>query len=117
MFKRILWLFLTLIIAIVAALLAAKHPTGPNTVSYDKPAELLLSIGMIIVLFLPPLILSLFENQGVRILSAVYQAFIVISFLGMIPLGFLIPDVSVSVIAFSGTIVSIASMIATLKRN
>ncbi|MBP2257620.1 hypothetical protein [Virgibacillus alimentarius] len=116
MFKRFLMVFLTLIIAVGAVLLAAKHPTGPNTVSYDEPAGLWISIGMIIVLFLPPLILSLFSKHVVRIISAVYQTFVVISFLGMIPIGFLSPHhVGASVIAILGAFVSIASVIVTLK--
>ena len=116
MFKRGFMVFLTLVIAVVAILLVAKHPTGPNTVSYDEPAGLWISIGMIIILFLPPLILSLFNNRIVRIISSVYQIFVVISFLVIIPIGFLSPDnISVSIVAVLGTIVSIASVIATLR--
>lgn len=116
MLKRFFIVLLTLIIAIVTVLLAAKHPTGPNTVSYDEPVGLWLSIGMIIVLFLPPLILSLFSNRVVRIISVVYQAFIVISFLVIIPISFLFPNhMWVSVIAFLGSLVSIVSIVVTLK--
>ncbi|MBT2215665.1 hypothetical protein KK120_07510 [Virgibacillus dakarensis] len=116
MFKRFLMVFLTLIIAVAAVLLAAKHPTGPNTVSFDEPAGLWISIGMIIALFLPPLILSLFSNRAVIILSAVYQAFVVIAFLGIIPIGFLFPNnAGVSIIAGLGALVSIASVVVTLK--
>lgn len=116
MFKRGFMVFLTLVIAVVAILLVAKHPTGPNTVSYDEPAGLWVSIGMIIILFLPPLILSLFNNRIVRIVSSVYQIFVVISFLVIIPIGFLFPDnISVSIVAVLGTIVSIASVVATLR--
>ncbi|WP_088051657.1 hypothetical protein [Virgibacillus dakarensis] len=116
MFKRFLMVFLTLIIAVAAVFLAAKHPTGPNTVSFDEPAGLWISIGMIIALFLPPLILSLFSNRAVIILSAVYQAFVVIAFLGIIPIGFLFPNnAGVSIIAGLGALVSIASVVVTLK--
>ncbi|GGB46076.1 hypothetical protein F3157_08610 [Virgibacillus dakarensis] len=118
MFKRFLMVFLTLIIAVAAVLLAAKHPTGPNTVSFDEPAGLWISIGMIIALFLPPLILSLFTNRIVIILSAVYQAFVVIAFLGIIPIGFLFPNnLGVSIIVVLGALVSIASVVVTLKTN
>lgn len=116
MFKRFFMVFLTLITAVVAVFVAAKHPTGPNTVSYEEPVGLWLSIGMIIVLFLPPLILSLFSNRVIRIISIVYQAFVVIAFLGIIPIGFLFSDnVGVSIIAVIGTFISIASVVVTLK--
>ncbi len=68
------------------------------------------------MLFLPPLILSLFSNRVVRIISVVYQAFVVISFSGIIPIGFLFPNsIGVSVIAVLGTLVSIASVVITLR--
>lgn len=116
MFKRFLMVFSMLILAVAGILLVARHPTGPNTVSYDEPLGLWISLGMIIVLFLPPLILSLFSNRTVRIISAVYQAFIVMAFLGVIPIGFLFPvHVWVSVIAVLGTLVSLASIVLTLR--
>ncbi|GAB2542627.1 hypothetical protein [Gracilibacillus alcaliphilus] len=115
MFKRFLMVLLTLITAIVAVLLAAKNPTGPNTVSYDEPLGLWLSIGMIVVLFLPPLFLSLFNNMVVKIISAVYQGFIVIAFLGLIPIGFFVQDgVSVGMVGIIGTIISICSIVVTI---
>ncbi|GAA0428130.1 MAG: DUF5391 family protein [Bacillota bacterium] len=116
MLKKFYMVFLTLLIAVGAVLLAARYPTGPNTVSYDEPAGLWISIGIIIVLFLPPLLLSLFSNRVVRNISAMYQAFIVISFLGIIPVGFLSPNnLGLSAIAILGVVVSIASIIVTLK--
>lgn len=116
MLKKFYMVFLTLLIAVGAVLLAARYPTGPNTVSYDEPAGLWISIGIIIVLFLPPLLLSLFSNRVVRNISAMYQAFIVISFLGIIPVGFLSPNnLGLSAIAILGVVVSIASIVVTLK--
>lgn len=110
--------FITLIIAVVVILLAARHPTGPNTVSYEEPAGLLIAIGMVIVLFLPLLILSLFSHRVVRIISAVCQTIVVISFLGIIPIGFLFPQhFGVSIIAFFGFLTSIASVVVTLKTD
>ncbi|MGY0694673.1 hypothetical protein ACW2QC_18145 [Virgibacillus sp. FSP13] len=118
MFKRFFMVVFTLVIAIAGVLLAAKHPTGPNTVSYDEPAGIWISIGIITVLFLPPLILTLFSNRVVRIIFTVYQAFVVITFLGIIPIGFLTPsNIGVSVIAIMGALVSIASVVVTLKTN
>ncbi|MUV38219.1 putative membrane protein YdeH [Lentibacillus sp. JNUCC-1] len=116
MFKRFLMVVLTLIAAVGSVLLAAKHPTGPNSVSYDEPIGLSLSIGMIVVLFLPPLILSLFGHRVVRIISAVYQFFIVISFMGTIPISFLlVSSIGMTAVAVIGTLLSIVSVVITLK--
>lgn len=124
MVKRFSMVFLTMVLAIVALLLAAKHPTGPNTVSFDEPEILWLSMGMLVVLFLPPLILSFFNNLAVKVISAIYQAFIVLSFIVLIPIGFIVPSGGfwVSVIGVVGAIVSICSIIVTIlvglkKRN
>jgi len=111
-----------MVLAVIAVLLAAKNPTGPNTVSFDEPAILWLSIGIIAVLFLPPLILSFFNNLAVKIISAIYQAFIVLSFIVLVPVGFIVPGLWVTVIGVVGTIVSICSIIVTIsvgfkKRN
>jgi len=38
MIKRFSMVFFTMVLAIVALLIAAKHPIGPTTVSYDEPA-------------------------------------------------------------------------------
>src|SRR5690625_2202465 len=103
-----------MILAIITLFIAAKHPTGPNTVSYDEPVGLLLSLGMLVALFLPPLILSFFNHLAVKIISAIYQLFIVISFLTLIPVGFLVSIFSVIVIGVVGSIVSICSIIVTI---
>lgn len=115
MFKRFFMVVLTLIIAVGTVLLVAKHPTGPNTISYDEPIVLWISIGIIIILFLPPLILSLFSNLVARVISPVYQAFVFISFLVIIPIGFFTSNnIVVSVIAILGALVSIGSVAVTL---
>ncbi|SER24126.1 hypothetical protein SAMN04487944_10229 [Gracilibacillus ureilyticus] len=122
MFKRFFMVFLTLILAIAALLLAAQYPTGPNTVSFDEPVPLLLSAGMLVLLFLPPLILSFFNNMVVKIISAIYQGFIVLSFLILIPIGLIIPSFWIIANAVAGAVVSISSIIVTIlvglkKRN
>jgi len=69
---------------------------------------------MLVALFLPPLILSFFNHFAVKIISAIYQAFIVVGFLIIIPVGFFIPNFSVIIIGILGTIVSICSIIVTI---
>ncbi len=118
MLKRLFLLFVTLAIAVAAVLLAAQHPTGPNSVSYEEPIGVWLSIGMIIVLFLPAIILTLLNKRMSRIISAVYQVFIVFAFVGIVPIGFLFPEnIGVSIIAILGTLTSIGSVVLTLRTN
>jgi len=112
--KRLSMVLLTMMLAIIALLSAAKNPTGPNTVSFDEPESLWLSLVMLIVLFLPPLILSFFNKLVVKIISAIYQSFIVLAFLGLILVGLIIPSFWVTTIGVVGTVVSICSIIVTI---
>lgn len=102
------------ILAITALLLAAKNPTGPNTVSFDKPVELLISLGNLVLLLLPPMILSFFNHVAFRIISAIYQAIIVLAFLGLILVGFVIPSTLIIIIGALGVIVGISSILVTI---
>lgn len=115
MAKRFLMLVFTLVLAVTAILIAAIHPTGPNTVSYDEPAGLWLSIGMVVVLFLPLFLLSYFNYLVVKIISALCQSIIVLSFLTLIPIGIIAPNgFWLSMIGMIGTIVSILSIVVTI---
>src|SRR5699024_12191198 len=93
MAKRFLMLVFTLVLAVTAILIAAIHPTGPNTVSYDEPAGVWLSIGMVVVLFLPLFLLSYFNHLVVKIISALCQSIFLFSFFTLIPIGIISPNV------------------------
>ncbi|MFS0664968.1 hypothetical protein AB1L06_13210 [Bacillus mojavensis] len=115
MLKRFLLVLLTLIMSIVVILVAAKDSHGDNVISFDEPIILMISIGIVVFLFIPPLALSFFGNMVVRIISGVYQCFIVFTFLGMIPIGFLIPNGFLTIlVSVLGTLVSIISVVVTL---
>ncbi|MDO8223835.1 hypothetical protein EFK13_02990 [Bacillus cabrialesii] len=115
MLKRFCLVFLTLMMSIVVVLVAAKDSPGDNVISFDQPIILMISIGIIVFLFIPPLAMSFFGNWVVRIISGVYQCFIVLTFLGLIPIGFLIPDGFLTIlVSIAGTLVSIASVVVTL---
>src|SRR5699024_1045483 len=108
-------LVFTLVLAVTAILLAAIHQTGPNTVSYDEPAGLWLSIGLIVVLFLPLFLLSYLHHFVVNIISTLCQSIIVLSFLTLIPIGIIAPNgFWLSMIGMIGTIVSILSIVVTI---
>jgi len=113
MVKRFSMLIIT-ILAIGALLFAAKNPTGPNTVSFDEPLNLLMSLGTLIVLLLPPVILSFFNHLVLNIIFAIYQAFIVLTFLGLIIVGFVIPSSWIIAIGALGAIVGISSIVVTI---
>ncbi|GIO24064.1 hypothetical protein [Oceanobacillus sp. J11TS1] len=115
MSKKILLIALTLLAAIASILLAARYPTGPNAVSYDDPAGLLLSIGMVVVLFLPPFLLSFFHHFVIRTISAIYQALIAITFIGLILASFFASaGISIMITAIIGTVLMITSIFVTL---
>ena len=117
MLKKFLMVLCTLILAIAVILIAARHPTGPNTVSYDEPLGLSLSIGMVAILFLPVLILALFHNRIAKIICIVFQVFVTLTFLALIPFGFIFPEsIGVSVLAVLGVLASIASIVI-IARN
>lgn len=114
MVKRFSMVFITLILAITALLLAAKYPTGPNTVSFDEPAIMWLNAGILVVLFLLPMIFSFFNLLVLRIISAIYQVFFVFGFLGLVLVGFMIPSIWVIVNGALGAIISMCSIIVTI---
>lgn len=115
MLKRFFLVLLTLMMSIVVILVAAKDSPGDNVISFDEPMILMISIGIVVFLFIPPLTMSFFGNMVVRIISGVYQCFIVFTFLGMIPIGFLIPNGFLTIlVSVLGTLVSIISVVVTL---
>ncbi|CAN2255267.1 putative integral membrane protein [Bacillus subtilis] len=115
MLKRFCLVLLTLIMSIVVMLVAAKNSPGEHVISFDEPRVLLISIGIVVFLFIPPLVMSFFGNLIVRIISGVYQCFIVFAFMGVIPIGFLIPNGFLTILfSIAGTLVSITSVVVTL---
>ncbi|KUP37637.1 hypothetical protein AU385_00800 [Bacillus halotolerans] len=115
MLKRFFLVLLTLMMSIVVILVAAKDSPGDNVISFGEPMILMISIGIVVFLFIPLLAMSFFGNMAVRIISGVYQCFIVLTFLGMIPIGFLIPNGFLTIlVSVLGTLVSIISVVVTL---
>ncbi|OIK19745.1 hypothetical protein [Bacillus amyloliquefaciens] len=116
MLKRFFLVFLTLMMSIFAVLAAAEESSGDHVISFDEPMILLISLGIILCLCLPPLVMSFFGSLIVRIISGVYQCFIVLTFAGLIPIGFLIPNGYLTIlVAVAGTLVSSASVAVTLS--
>lgn len=101
--------------SIFAVFAAAEESPGDRVISFDEPMILLISLGIILCLFIPPIVMSFFGSLVVRIISGVYQCFIVLTFAGLIPIGFLIPNGFLTILAaVLGTLVSSASVAVTL---
>lgn len=101
--------------SIFAVFAAAEESPGNRVISFDEPMILLISLGIILCLFIPPFVMSFFSSLVVRIISGVYQCFIVLTFAGLIPIGFLIPNGFLTILAaVLGTLVSSASVAVTL---
>lgn len=81
MIKRFSLVLLTLMMSIVVLLVAAKNSPGDHVISFDQSHILIISIGIMLCLFIPPLVMSFFSHLIVRTISSVYQCFIVLSFL------------------------------------
>ncbi|MGA4836095.1 hypothetical protein [Bacillus velezensis] len=115
MLKRFFLVFLTLMMSIFAVFAAAEESPSDRVISFDEPMILLISLGIILCLFIPPFVMSFFSSLVVRIISGVYQCFIVLTFAGLIPIGFLIPNGFLTILAaVLGTLVSSASVAVTL---
>ncbi|MFP7171587.1 hypothetical protein [Terribacillus sp. FSL K6-0262] len=114
MLKRVSLVFVLFVLAIAALFLAAANPTGPNTVSFEEPMIIWLNVGIIASLFLPPFILSFFSHLAVKIVSAIYQVFIVFAFSSLILAGLLIPSNAVIIVGALGVILGICSILVTI---
>lgn len=62
LFKRFFLVLLTLIMSIVVMLVAAENSPGEHVISFDEPIILMISIGIVVFLFIPPLAMSFFGN-------------------------------------------------------
>ncbi|API78431.1 hypothetical protein [Staphylococcus argenteus] len=70
---RITFIILAILSTIVCLFLAAMHPTGPNTVTFQQPYLFTLNIIMMILVALPALVLAIYDNMSFRVSSAILQ--------------------------------------------
>ena len=111
---RITFIILAILSTIVCLFLAAMHPTGPNTVTFEQPYLFTLNIIIMVLVALPSLVLAIYDYMSFRISSAILQ------FLGAISWFFFIIDIIVHTIytftlaSFITSIILFASTIITL---
>lgn len=84
---RITFIILAILSTIVCLFLAAMHPTGPNTVTFEQPYLFTLNIILMVLVALPSLVLAIYDYMSFRISSAILQ------FLGAISWFFFIIDI------------------------
>ncbi|EHJ07120.1 hypothetical protein [Staphylococcus simiae] len=108
---------LAIISSVVCLLFSAKYPTGPNTVSFDKPEELLLSIGYMIILALPCLILAAFNHIIPRIISAIIQLLAMLLWGALSVLMLFFPVFPLAIVCFITALILLISAIVTLSVN
>lgn len=116
MLRKVLLVFLTMCSAVALLFIASKNALGDHVISLEKPVAFSISVIMTIVLFLPPLILSFFNRPLINIINVIYQSFIVLTFIGLMPIGFMIPNgMTTTLFSFIGTILSVFSIWSIYK--
>lgn len=112
---RITFIILAILSTIVCLFLAAMHPTGPNTVTFQQPYLFTLNIIMMILVALPALVLAIYDNMSFRVSSAILQILGAISwfFLSFILslsqfTSFTVGSFITSIILFVSTIITLA---------
>lgn len=113
--KRIGWVLLMMVLALATFLLQMGQW---NDLSPEQQMTLFISMGLIVVLFIPPLVMSLFKHKVVSYVNIAYQTLIVVSFLGTLPIGFMLPNGTFTIIvALLGTGASLLSINTILKNK
>lgn len=87
---------LTCSVAIGVILIVAKYPTSPKAATYDDLFGLLVTISIVVILFVPLFIMSLFHHIVAKIIASLYQLIIFIMFCAV---------VAISNFAIEGTLV------------
>ncbi len=92
---RITFIILAILSTIVCLFLAAMHPTGPNTVTFEQPYLFTLNIILMVLVALPSLVLAIYDYMSFRISSAILQ------FLGLSLGSFIIDIIAHTIYTFT----------------
>ncbi|ATY56041.1 TPA: hypothetical protein ACGI1V_000681 [Staphylococcus argenteus] len=111
---RITFIILSILSTIVCLFLAAMHPTGPNTVTFEQPYLFTLNIIMMILVALPALVLAIYDNMSFRVSSAILQILGAISWFFLSFILSLSQFTSFTVASFITSIILFVSAIITL---
>ncbi|MBO0928954.1 hypothetical protein J2P86_09620 [Staphylococcus sp. 30400_3112M30941] len=111
---RITFIILSILSTIVCLFLAAMHPTGPNTVTFEQPYLFTLNIIMMILVALPALVLAIYDNMSFRVSSAILQILGAISWFFLSLILSLTQFTPFTVASFVTSIILFVSAIITL---
>ncbi|AYW45283.1 hypothetical protein LQF61_05250 [Tetragenococcus koreensis] len=112
--KRLVLLGVLLILSIATLLFVANFQKDTNTISINEPNVIKASVIMIIIFFLPPILLSFFNNRFSRMFSFYYQIIFLLGFLALVPIGlFSFRGIPITILASCGAIVSLWSLLIT----
>ena len=116
--KRFGLLILMLIVSIVTLFVTAYYQRDVNTLSLNDPQVIQASIIIMVILFIPPILLSFFNHKFWRFISAIYQSMFFLGFIILVPTGvFSFNAVFISVASLVGAVISIWSIIITLPES
>ncbi len=116
--KRLGLLFLMLIVSIVTLFVTAYYQRDMNTLSLNDPQVIQASIIVMVILFIPPVLLSFFNHKFWRFLSAIYQSMFFLGFIILVPTGvFSFNAVFISIVSLVGAVISIWSIFITLPES
>ncbi|MFD1413663.1 hypothetical protein [Oceanobacillus jeddahense] len=116
--KRLGLLVLTLIVSIIALFVTAYYQRDFNTLSLDDPQIIQASIIIMVILFIPPVLLSFFNHKFWRFISAIYQSMFFLGFIVLVPTGvFSFNAVFISIVSLVGAVISLWSIFITLPES
>lgn len=111
---RVSFVVLAILSTVLTILMCAKYPTGPNTISLDKPVELWSAIGTMVAMALPALILCFFNYMTTRIISSILQIIAVPVWALLALIAFFMENYWIGVTATISSILIIISVFVTL---
>ncbi|CEI83622.1 hypothetical protein J18TS1_04310 [Oceanobacillus oncorhynchi subsp. incaldanensis] len=116
--KRFVLLVFMLIVSIVTLFVTAYFQRDVNTLSLNDPQVIQASIIIMIILFIPPVLLSFFNHKFWRVISAIYQSIFFLGFIILVPTGvFSFQAVGISIVSLIGAVISLWSIFSTLPES
>jgi len=112
--KRLKLLGILLLLSVITLLFVANFQKDTNTISINDPNVIKASLILLLVSFVPPVLLSFFNNRFSRMFSFYYQFIFLLGFLVLIPIGlFSFKGIPITILATCGVIISLWSLSVT----
>lgn len=113
---RLPMLFLAIVsISLSILTIASNNPSGGSGVAIDQPQDIWMIVGFTVGIFLPALILGIFNSTATRVISSIYQIlFAIPAFILTLGIIFTTAVPILVFVLFLSTIVITASATTTL---